>query len=389
MANGNNTRTEVPDINANHVPVPVAALAIPLSFVGLILLCSISLCFFHHRKLKQERAHDLQRLALARDKLGYGSKQTSPKSSGPRVIYLDSRPTSPGRKYSFKEPVKRGYSYYQDVHTPVYYSRTRSSDSTPPESPRYHHQHQHHTSYPSSRSHSRREGEPRQYTREPFHTSVESTPMMEPLERGPSQDYFQLPYGYQLTSRSRQNPRRVPAGLFRSIRPPDMYEQRSETQCRSAYPVPPGLEERQSYRSGTRSGRGYRDGRPQIRVSRATTASTLPTRRHFTPPTPPERPSRPVPKSQDEEEAAYVNDMVITNYLAPSPNPNQNASSTVAVPACLSPRVPAQPDRLHVRREARLLDFEKPLPNTPNRGYGYALDEDPVYRAVADALGRR
>ena len=84
-----------------------------------------------------------------------------------------------------------------------------------------------------------------------------------------------------------------------------------------------------------------------------------------------------------------MNDMVIANYLAPSPNPNQNTSPTFTVPACLSPRVPAQPDRLHVRREARLLDFEKPLPNTPNRGYGYVLDEDPVYRAVADALGRR
>jgi hypothetical protein len=82
-----------------------------------------------------------------------------------------------------------------------------------------------------------------------------------------------------------------------------------------------------------------------------------------------------------EEEDARINDRVITNYLAPSP--------TVAVPACLSPRVPAPPDRLHVRREARLWDFEEPLPTAPSRGYGYAADEDPVYRAVANALGRR
>ena len=333
----------------------------------------------------KERAHDLRRLALAREKLGYGLKQTSPKSSGTHLIYLDSRPASPGRKYSFKEPVKRGYSYYQDAYTPVYYTRTRSSDSTPPESPGHHHQQQYHASHPSSRSHNRREGEPRQYTREPFYPSMERTPMMGSLERGPSQDYFQLPYGYQHAPRPRRDPRHVPAGLFRSIKSPEVHQHCDETEYRSAYPVPPGLEKHQSYRSGTRSERGYRDGHPQIRISRATTASTLPARR---------RPERPVPENRqghrEEEEDAYVNDRVITNYLAPSPNPNQNASSTFAVPACLSPRVPAQPDRLHVRREARLLDFEeKPLPNAPNRGYGYVLDEDPVYRAVADALGRR
>lgn len=390
LTNGNNTRTELPDINGNHVPVPVAALAIPLSFVGLILLCSLSLCFFHHRKLKQERAHDLQRLALAREKLGYGLKQTSPKSSGAHLIYLDSRPTSPGRKHSFKEPVKRGYSYYQDVYSPVYYSRTRSSDSTPPESPRYrHHQYQHHTSHPSTLSHDRREGEPRQYTREPFYRNTERTPMMEPLERGPSQDYFQLPYGYQHASRQRQDQRHVSAGVFRSIKSPDMRQQRDEIGYRNAYPVPPGLEKHQPSRSATRSERGYRDERPQIRISRATTANTLPARRDFTPPTRLERGSRPVPKDyrgRREEEDAYVNDMVIMNYLSPSPNPNRNTSP---VPACLSPRVPVPPDELHVRREARLLDFEKPLPYAPNRGYGYVLDEDPVYRAVADALGRR
>lgn len=391
----NNTRAELPDINGNHVPVPVAALAIPLSFVGLILLFSLSLCLFHHRKLKQERAHDLQRLALAREKLGYGIKQASPKLSGTQLIYLDSRPASPGWKYSFKEPVKRGYSYYQDVYTPVYYSRTRSSDSTPPESPGYdHHQPQYHASHPSSRSHSRREGDPRQYTRDPFYMSVERPQLIESLERGPSQDYFQLPYGYQCTSRLRQESRHVPAGLFRSIKPSDTHQPQDETRHRSAYPVPPGLDRDRSYRSGTRSERGYRDGHPQIRVSRATTASTFPTRRHLTPPTPPERPSRPVQKQRRgqehlEEESAYVNDMVITNYLAPSPNPTQNTGPTTDVPACLSPRVPAHPDKLHVRREARLLDFEKPLPNAPNRGYGYVLDEDPVYRAVADALGRR
>lgn len=86
-------------------------------------------------------------------------------------------------------------------------------------------------------------------------------------------------------------------------------------------------------------------------------------------------------------EDAYVNDRVVTNYLALSPNPNH--SRTVAVPACLSPRVPAPPDRLHVRREARLWDFEKPLPTAPSRGYDYGTDGDLVYRAVADALGRR
>ena len=82
-----------------------------------------------------------------------------------------------------------------------------------------------------------------------------------------------------------------------------------------------------------------------------------------------------------------MNDRVITNYLAASPNPGP----TVAIPACLSPRVPAPPDRLRVRREARLLDFEKPLPTAPGRGYGYTadVDEGSVYRAVADALGRR
>lgn len=90
-----------------------------------------------------------------------------------------------------------------------------------------------------------------------------------------------------------------------------------------------------------------------------------------------------------EEEDAYVNDGLIANYLAPSPKPNQNTSPVDAIPACLSPRVPAQPDRLHVRREARPLGFEKPLPSAPSRGYGHTVDEDPVYRAVADALGRR
>ena len=312
----------------------------------------------------------------------------SPRSLGTRVIYLDSRPTSPGRKHSFREPVKRGYSYYQDAYTPVYYTRTRSSDSTPPESPKYH-QHQYHPYHPSSRSHSRREGEPREYTREPFYVNMERTPMVEPLERGPSQDYFQLPCGYQqYASRPRQDPRHVPAGLFRSIKSPDMHQQRDETQPRSAYPVPPGLETQRSYVSGTRSERGYGDGHLQIRISRATTASSLPTGQRFAPP---ERPSKPVPEHHREDEAAYVNDMVIANYLAPSPNPNQqNTSATVAVPACLSPRVSVQPDRLqHVRREARVLDFEKPLPNAPNRGYGYMFDEDPVYKAVADAVGRR
>lgn len=90
-----------------------------------------------------------------------------------------------------------------------------------------------------------------------------------------------------------------------------------------------------------------------------------------------------------EEEDAYVNDGVITNYLAASPNPNPDLNAAAAVPACLSPRVPAPPDRLHVRREARLLDFEKPLPTAPSRGYGYSTVDDSVYRAVADALGRR
>ena len=314
------------------------------------------------------------------------------------MIYLDSRPTSPGQNRSFKEPVKRGYSYYQDVYTPVYYSRTRSSESTPPESPRYHYQQ--HPPHSSSRSHSRREGEPRQYTRDPFYWDMERTPM-EPLERGPSQDYFQLPHEYQHTSRPRRDPRNVPAGLFRSVKSSPMQETRDENQTRhqnrSVYPVPPGLEHRQSYRSEPRSERGHRSEQPRIRISRATTASTLPTaaRRHFfTPPTPPERRSRPFPTHQyrsepssremeREEEDAHVNEGVIMNYLAPSPRPSPT------VPACLSPRVPAPPDRLHVRREARLLDFEKPLPRAPSRGYGYAVDEDSVYRAVADALGRR
>ena len=86
-----------------------------------------------------------------------------------------------------------------------------------------------------------------------------------------------------------------------------------------------------------------------------------------------------------------MNDTVVTSYLVPSPNPNPSSSPTIAIPACLSPRVPVPPDRLYVRREARLLDFEKPLPTAPNHGYeyGYAVDEDPVYRAVANALGRR
>ena len=364
------------------------------------MFCSIFLCCHHHRKLKQERAHDLQRLALAREKLGYGLKQASPKSSGSRVIYLDSRPTSPGRDRSFKEPVKRGYSYYQDVYTPVY-SRTRSSDSTPPESPRYYHQQ--HPPRPSSRSHSRREGEPRQYTREPFYRDMDRTPM-DPLERGPSQDYFQLPYGYQHTPKARRDARNVPAGLFRSVRSPITQERPDENlsrhQYRNAYPVPPGLEQyHHSYHSEPHSERGRREEHPAIRVSRATTASTLPTRRHFTPPTPPERrlnryrPEPAVWEREREEENVSVSDRVITNYLTPSPNLNYPSPSTAAaaaaIPACLSPRVPAPPDRLHVRREARLLDFEKPLPTAPSRGYGYAVNEDPVYRAVADALGRR
>jgi hypothetical protein len=385
----NNTRAGLPEINANHVPVPVAALAIPLSFVGVILFCSIFLCCHHHRKLKEERAHDLRRLALAREKLGYGLKQASPRSSGSHMIYLDSRPTSPGRKRSFKEPIKRGYSYYQDIYSPVYRSRTRSSVSTSPESPRYYYQQR--PPRLSSRSSSHREGEPRQYTREPFYRDMERTPV-EPLERGPSQDYFQLPHEYQYTSRPRQDPRNVPVGLFRSARSPGMQERRDANQLRhqnrSAYPVPPGLGQHQSYRSE----RGHHDERPAIRISRATTADTFPSRRRFTPPTPPERQSRLVPtghcrsepsavEREREEEDARINDRVITNYLAPSP--------TVAVPACLSPRVPAPPDRLHVRREARLWDFEEPLPTAPSRGYGYAADEDPVYRAVANALGRR
>ena len=82
---------------------------------------------------------------------------------------------------------------------------------------------------------------------------------------------------------------------------------------------------------------------------------------------------------------------VVTGYLVPSPNPNPNSSPTIAIPACLSPRVPDPPDRLCVRREARLLDFEKPLPTAPSNGYecGYAVDEDLVCQAVADGLGRR
>ena len=349
------------------------------------MFCSIFLCFHHHRKLKQERSHHLQRLALAREKLGYGSKLASPKSPGPRVIYLDSRPTSPSQKHSFKEPVKRGYSYYQDVYTPVYRSRSRSSDSTPPESPTYCYQHH------------RREGEPRRYTREPFYRDMDRTPL-ETLERGPSQDYFQLPHGYQYTPRSRQDPRNVPAGLFRSVKSPVMQHQRDEDkshhQPRSAYPMPPGLEQHQHCRSE----RGHEP--PTIRISRATTASTLPTRRQFSPPAPllERRPSRPVlthhhrsepsvREREREEEDAYVNDGVITNYLAASPNPNP--SPTIAIPACLSPRVLAPPDRLYVRREARLMDFEKPLPTAPSHGYGYAVDEGLVYRAVANALGRR
>jgi len=398
LTNNNNTRAELPDINANHVPVPAAALAIPLSFVGVILFCSIFLCCHHHRKLKQERAHDLQRLALAREKLGYGLKEASSKSSGSHVIYLDSRPTSPGRNHSYKEPVKRGYSYYQDVYTPVYHSRTRSSDSTPPESPRYYYQQR--PPHPPSRGHSRREGDPRQYTREPFYRDMERTPM-DPLERGPSQDYFQLPYGYQYTSRARRDPRNVPAGLFRSVRSPIMQgrydENQSRHQHRNAYPTPPGLEQyHHSHRSEPHSEREH----PAIRVSRATTASTLPTRRHLTPPTPLERSSRQVRthryrsepvawEREREEEDASVNEGVITNYLAPSPNLNQPSPATTDIPACLSPRVPTPPDRLYVRREARLLDFEKPLPVAPSRGYGYTVGEDPVYRAVADALGRR
>jgi hypothetical protein len=86
-----------------------------------------------------------------------------------------------------------------------------------------------------------------------------------------------------------------------------------------------------------------------------------------------------------------VSGAVITSYLVPSPNPNPNSSPTIAIPACLSPRVPDPPDRLCVRREARLLDFEKPLPTAPSHEYeySYAVDEDLVYRAVANALGRR
>lgn len=384
----NNTRVEIPDIDASHAPIPVAALAVPLSFVGLILFCSLFLCCHQHRKLKEERAHDLQRLTLAREKLGYGAKQVSPKSSGSHVIYLDSRPKSPGRKHSFKEPVKRGYSYYQDVYTPVYHSRTRSSDSTLLESPRYCYQQR--PTHQPSRGHSRREGEPRQYTRDPFYREMERIPV-EPLERGPSQDYFQLPYGYQYTSKPRQDPRNVSAGLFRSARSPITQGRRDEMQSRSqsrgAYPFPPGLEQGQSYRSE----RGRRDQEPTIRISRATTAESIPTRRHFAPPTPPERPSRPVPMSQclegeREEEEGYVTDGVITNYLAPSPNACH--STAAGVPACLSPRIPAAPDRLYVRREARSWGFEKPLPTAPSRGYGY-VDEELVYRAVADAVGRR
>ena len=328
--------------------------------------------------------------------MGYGPKLASPKSSGSRLIYLDSRPTSPGQKRSFKEPVKRGYSYYQDVYTPVYRSRTHSSDSTPPDSPRYYYQHHH--SYPSPPNRGRREGEPRRYTREPFYMDMERAPM-EALERGPSQDYFQLPYGYQHTPRSRQDPKNVPAGLFRSVKSPVMQRQRNETRSghRSAYPVPPGLEQYQHYHSPPHSERE----RPTIRISRATTASTFPTRRYFSPPTSLDRSSRPVPthhhrsepsvrEREREEEDAYVNDGVIANYLAASPNPNPDLNPVAAaVPACLSPRVPAPPDRLHVRREARLLDFEKPLPNAPSRGYGYNAVDDSVYKAVADALGRR
>jgi hypothetical protein len=50
----------------SRTPPPVAAFAVPLSLVGAILLVAGGLSFRHHRKLRNERALDAEKLDLSR-----------------------------------------------------------------------------------------------------------------------------------------------------------------------------------------------------------------------------------------------------------------------------------------------------------------------------------
>lgn len=163
-----------PDARLNHLPAPTAAFAVPLSFVGAILLGSFFMCMHHRRKLKQERLTDAQKLSSTKEKIYL----TSPhKPAHPAtVIYLASSPSTPGSERS---------SYFaksanDDIYTPVY---------------------------------TRREGEARQHTRQPFHipTTVVTAPS---LHSKHSYSYDPGDRGSRYTAPNTRSTK-VPASMFK------------------------------------------------------------------------------------------------------------------------------------------------------------------------------
>jgi hypothetical protein len=178
----------VPDLNANHVPPPTAAFAIPLSFLAAILLASVFLCLHHRRKLNEERALEKHKLNATREK-----HLVSPGASSrvPSVIYLSS---SAGSDYMYapKDAAQ------DDIYTPVY---KLSSDS-----------------FPSTYSHARRESAPRTSTRQAF-------PIPATIVTAPTLHYkrssYDAPSGFN-TSNSIPSGRatKVPASLFKAHKSP-------------------------------------------------------------------------------------------------------------------------------------------------------------------------
>jgi hypothetical protein len=263
-----------PDPSKNHMPTPTAAFAVPLSFVGVILLGSFFLCFHHRRKLKLERAMDAQRISATKEKQTF--KLTSP-STAPSLVYLS---RSSSLEYLYDNKGRIGDNY---TATPVSYSQTR------------------------------RQGQPRQSTRQPFSSPLPTTLVTAPTIRrsnhSPYAAHPTLKTTYSIPSSTSPT---VPASLFRAA-------------AQSSPKRPPGLG-----------------------------------KRHLS-----------EDSAAEEAENASINHDVISNYLAPSP-----------IPPCLSPGMPSQPGKLHVRNEAaRLFDFDKALPMSP-RPY----TEDSAYRAVADVV---
>lgn len=188
ITNTSQLTPQLTDARMNHAPAPTAAFAIPLSFVGAILLGSCFMCMHNRRKLKQERLLDAQKLSSMKEKVHLASPYKS--AQAPTVIYLSSAPSTPGSE--------RG-SYFaksgeDDIYTPVY---------------------------------ARREGEPRQYTRQPFQipTTIITTPSIR-SKNSLSYSHDNVDRGTRYTT---PNPRstKVPASLFKAT-------------CKSPA-MPPGL----------------------------------------------------------------------------------------------------------------------------------------------------